>query len=164
MAIEHLHLEKPVPVNPPDSPYVLTDRLLAEQARDIQILKPGKYDMTPRDTNYESRGDLIYQVEVLPKGTAVCGELIKPNLRSHITHPTHGKLEQPAFYIPDTATQICIVAMRKANEHRRRGIPHIFDILRWQSNDGSLSYLPGVAVVVANAEAATELRPFIGKL
>ncbi len=164
MAIEHLHLENPIPINDTDSPYMLTDQLLANHAQHLQILEPGAYDLTLKDTNYEHEPG-AYRVEVHEDGKASCGQILSSeNAGQYITHPVRGRLEQPALYIPDTATQICIVAMRKANVYRHKGTPHIFDVLRWKGDDDTWPYLPGIAVVVANAAAAQELRPYIGKL
>ncbi|HET6747338.1 MAG TPA: hypothetical protein VFH06_04500 [Candidatus Saccharimonadales bacterium] len=165
MAIEHLHLDVPFAIEKGQSPFELTDQLLARYASELVVLEPGTYDMTPRDTHYEDRFGQVIQVVVTDKGTGTCGALPRPGQYQTMLHPVRGEVpEQRLMHLPDTVTQTCIVAMRKANQYRQRGLPHIFEILRWRSDDDTLSYMPSATVLVQNLEAARELRPYTGRL
>jgi hypothetical protein len=122
-------------------------------------MEPGLYDLTPTDTGYEA-ARVTYQAEVHGDGTASCGLVTgQPAGTQIVRHPVRGYQEQAPQHMPDDVTQISIIAMRRS-PLMRQGVPHIFDVLRWKSGDGSLAYMPAIAIVVASTVDAEEWRPF----
>jgi len=167
MAIEHLHLETPVPINLTDSAFALTDQLFAERADELQTLPPGKHDMTPtpEETNYPM--DAVekskhFYVEVLRDGTAICAR--GGGRGSFIRHPVRGEnVDQTALYLPETVTQLCIVAMRRVRALGTPPLPHIFHAIRWRGDTDELSYAPGVQAVTGR-ESYSDMLPHLNRL
>ena len=163
MAIEHLHLETPVPINLMDSAFALTNQILAERADDLQTLRRGQHSVTPtsEETNYNMGSGHIY-VEVLRDGTAICGQ--GGARGSFIRHPVRGEtVDQSALYLPETVTQFCIVAMRRIPAFGVPPLPHIFDVIRWRGSGDEVSYMPGIQVV-ASLDSQPDMLPHIDRL
>ena len=151
MAIERLVIPDGLPIWGPTNPLKLADRALAERTADVEELEPGEYDLTP--TVAQNIGPHSQQLIVFDNGTGLYrvltpehGNLTSYNFNGYGSEQEFASGSGTSVHLPQDHRQINVVSYHA--EKGLRGIPHLFNIVRWVSLAGEDdSAIPSAAVI-----------------